>query len=328
MLKLKYLFENFDLAKNCIQYWEHDPASLSETLGWFRISSNAIYPFRQGDGLCFLRLCPAAEKQLADVADEIAVIRWLRQAGFAAMEPVPMKDGRDCALLTTPWGDYVASCFRQVNGQPVEDTPASAAIVTGYGRCLGQLHRLLESCPHGQARRGHEAWLDEAQARMMAAHAPLAMVECLREARCQLAKLPRTETNYGLIHYDFEPDNVFVQPERGQFSVIDFDDMMHGWHALDVVRALNGLEELPPGDAPLTRQEKEELFLAGYRSQHTFTPAEEAALPLMRRLVQLTEYAGLLYVLEEDVPDAPEWMVHLRSRLTAKLRWLEGQLLG
>lgn len=48
----------------------------------------------------------------------------------------------------------------------------------------------------------------------------------------------------------------------------------------------------------------------------------------MRRLVQLTEYAGLLYVLEEDVPDAPEWMVHLHSRLTAKLRWLEEQLLG
>lgn len=328
MLKLKYLFENFDLAKHCIAYWEHDPESLRETLGWFRISSNAVYPFRNGEGLCFLRLCPAEEKPLDEVTDEIAVIRWLRQEGYAAMEPVPMKDGRYCALLATPWGDQVASCFRQVDGQPVEDTPASAELITGYGRCLGLLHSLLESCPAGQQRLNHEAWLDEAHARMLAAHAPLAMVDCLREARCQLAKLPRTKSSYGLIHYDFETDNVFIQPETGLFSVIDFDDMIHCWHALDVVRALDGLEELPDGEMPLTRQEKERLFLAGYRSQHTFTPAEEASLPLMRRLVQLTEYAGLLYVLEEDVPDAPEWMVQLRSRLTAKLRWLEEQLPG
>lgn len=328
MLKLKYLFENFDLAKHCIAYWEHDPESLRETLGWFRISSNAVYPFRNGEGLCFLRLCPAEEKPLDEVTDDIAVIRWLRQEGFAAMEPVPMKDGRYCALLATPWGDQVASCFRQVDGQPVEDMPASAELVTGYGRCLGLLHSLLESCPAGQKRCTHAEWLDTAEERLIAYGAPDSIQACLKDVRRQLALLPRTKSNYGLIHSDFEPDNVFFHPQSGRFSVIDFDDMIHCWHALDVVRALDGLEELPDGEMPLTRQEKERLFLAGYRSRHAFTPAEEASLPLMRRLVQLTEYAGLLHVLDEEVPDAPDWMVQLRSRLTAKLRWLEEQLPG
>lgn len=328
MLKLNDLFENFDLAKHCISYWEHDPESLRETLGWFRISSNAIYPFRQGEGLCFLRLCPAHEKPLAAVESEISVIRWLRQQGFAAMEPVPMKDGRTCALLATPWGNYAASCFRQVAGQSVEDIPATPALVEGYGRCLGELHRLLSRCPCGQGRRNHEAWLEEAEQRLMAHHAPEALLALLRETRCQLRSLPITPANYGLIHFDFEPDNVFYDPQTSQFSVIDLDDMLHCWHALDVVRALDGLADLPEAEEPLSQQERESLFLCGYRTQHPFTEADEASLPLMRRLVQLTEYAGLVRALSEEVPDPPEWMVQLRHRLKWKLCWLERQLLG
>lgn len=328
MLKLKYLIENFDLAKNCIQHWEHDPETLTETLGWFRISSNAVYPFHQKGRLCFLRLCPAEGKPLSEVESEIAVIQWLRDQGFSAMAPVPMKNGRFCDRLDTPWGSYVASCFHQVDGQPLEDCPATSQLLEGYGRCLGQLHRMLEHCPCGHQRSGHEEWLAKAEQQLTACHAPDSMKACLQDLRCQLAQLPRNSGNYSLIHYDFEPDNVFFHPQTGQFSVIDFDDMIHCWHGLDIVRALDGLDDLPQGDEPLSKHEREQLFLTGYRSQHPFSATDEAALPLMRRLVQLTEYAGLLHVLSEEVLNPPEWMMQLRCRLTGKLRWLENQLLG
>ena len=45
MLKLKYLFENFELAKLALTNWEHDEDTLDEYLKYFRISSNAVYPF-------------------------------------------------------------------------------------------------------------------------------------------------------------------------------------------------------------------------------------------------------------------------------------------
>ena len=65
MLKLKYLFENFDLARKCMEFYECDMDSVDEMLRYFRISSNAIYPFRlKPDGrICFLRLSPAEEKK-------------------------------------------------------------------------------------------------------------------------------------------------------------------------------------------------------------------------------------------------------------------------
>ena len=64
MLKLKYLFENYKLARKCIELYDYDKESADEILSYFRISSNAIYPFRSGinaDKICFLRLSPAEE---------------------------------------------------------------------------------------------------------------------------------------------------------------------------------------------------------------------------------------------------------------------------
>lgn len=324
MLKLNDLFENFDLAKNCIEYWEHDPDTLPETLRWFRISSNAVYPFRQRDGLCFLRLCPSREKPLAMVESEIAVIRRLRKCGFAAMEPVPMKDGRFCAQLDTPWGRYTASCFRQVAGQQLEDLPASRRLVEGYGRCLGQLHRLMRGWEEN--RRNHKQLLEETEQRLTRYGAPEGVMACFRETCRKLDGLPITQDTYGLIHYDFEPDNVFFDAESDRYAVIDFDDMLHCWFALDVVRALDGLEDLPPETPPLSATKLQEAFLAGYRSEYTLDAAQEASLPLMRTLVRLVEYAGLLRVLAEPVAQPPEWMQQLCSRLGEKCRWLEREL--
>lgn len=58
MLKLEYLFENYELAREALSLWEHDEDNLEEMLGYFRISSNAVYPFTREGRVCFLRLAP------------------------------------------------------------------------------------------------------------------------------------------------------------------------------------------------------------------------------------------------------------------------------
>ena len=77
MLKLKYLFENFALAKECIEFYEYNRETLDEMMRFFRISSNAIYPFRAGENaekICFLRISPAEEKSFEDVVTEVELI--------------------------------------------------------------------------------------------------------------------------------------------------------------------------------------------------------------------------------------------------------------
>lgn len=50
MLKYKYLFDNRDPAEMLLKNWAYDPDSL-DLFKQYRISSNAVYPFRAG-GSC------------------------------------------------------------------------------------------------------------------------------------------------------------------------------------------------------------------------------------------------------------------------------------
>ncbi|MGB8454350.1 MAG: hypothetical protein WCD89_18715 [Anaerocolumna sp.] len=43
----KYLFENYNLAKECLSRYGYDQESVNDTIRCFRISSNAIYPFNE-----------------------------------------------------------------------------------------------------------------------------------------------------------------------------------------------------------------------------------------------------------------------------------------
>lgn len=326
MLKLKYLFENFDLARKCLELYEHDESSLDEMLSYFRISSNAIYPFftsRERSKLCFLRLSPVEEKSLSDVAAEVKLIEWLIERGFAAMKPVQMKSGELVKSVTTEWGVYNVSCFERVRGESLEDTDGTLDIVKGYGRTLGELHALLKKYPYAAERRDHYALLEEVDKRFKDYGAPEAVKRALEMVRGELGRLSISSDSYGIIHYDFEPDNVFYDKETDTFSVIDFDDAIHCWYALDIARAIDALDDVIEAEE---YAEARVRFLEGYRSVTLFTKEQEESLPLMRRLVGLQEYATILYVTSEPIAESPEWLSEVRATLNGRLRWLEEAL--
>ena len=62
MLKLKYLFEKYQLVRTVLNHWKYDEETFDELTKYFRISSNAIYPFASNGKICFLRLAPTDEK--------------------------------------------------------------------------------------------------------------------------------------------------------------------------------------------------------------------------------------------------------------------------
>lgn len=323
MLKLKYLFENFALAKECIEFYEYDKETLDAMLPFFRISSNSIYPFRAGEDaqrVCFLRISPVEEKHFEDVTTEISLIEWLIGKGFPVMKPVSMHDGSFAKQVNTEWGMVNVSCFEKVPGESLEDVAGTLEMVRGYGNTLGKLHALLKEYPAQEEWRNHETLLKEIGERIEVYEAPKAVkLEYMSVCR-ELEQQNISAANYGVIHYDFEPDNVFYDAESGVFSVIDFDDAIRCWYALDVVRAVDALDEIVEEGL---LQEAEKNFLEGYRSAADFTEEQQKSLPLMRRLVRLQEYATILHVMSEPMVKMPDWMYGLTDRLKYKLHHLE-----
>jgi len=323
MLKLKYLFENYDLAKECLALYEYDAASLDDMLPYFRISSNAIYPFCRKGGMqqvCFLRLSPSEEKPFSHVAAEIRLIRWLNDNGFPAMKPAAMKNGEFAKEMHTEWGTFNVSCFEKVPGESLEDTESGLSIIRGYGRILGKLHALLKAYPEPEKHRSHEELLKEIGSRLEAYGAPGTVREEYRAVCGELAQLSAAPSDYGVIHYDFEPDNVFYDAAENTFSVIDFDDAICCWYALDIVRALDALDDMIGAEHIV---EAARIFLEGYRSADELTDEQVQSFPLMRRLVRLQEYATILHVLSEPIDEKPSWMEELIGKLQYKAHYLE-----
>lgn len=122
---------------------------------------------------------------------------------------------------------------------------------------------------------------------------------------------PVTPENYGLIHYDFEPDNVFYDEATDAISVIDFDDAMYHWYAMDIEQALDSLE----GEAaPEEYEHKKQIFMSGYVSRRPL-PQDGPSMAACRRFADLYGYTRILRSAAEQGENEPEWLNVLRGRL-------------
>ena len=317
MLPLKYLYENYELAKECLERYDHSTHRLDEMLGYFRISSNAIYPFYADDNekMCYLRLSPTDEKELSEVISELHFITWLIEHGFPIMKPYPMKDGKLHDVIYTKWGTYNISCFEAVSGKTLDDIDGDLKLIYGYGRTLAELHNLSAEYPYSNERISHIELLTRTKEQLKRNHAPRLVVSRCDIIAMELKKLEINKDNYGLIHYDFEPDNVLYNEESGQFGVIDPDDAIRCFYALDVARALDAMDGIVQ-DSLI--EQAIETFIEGYRSKRPLTDDQLATMPLMRKLVSLQEYATILHVLSEPIADEPDWMIEIKEKLNRK----------
>lgn len=320
MLKLKYMFENFELAKLALENFEHDKDGLDEYLKWFRISSNAVYPFSAGGKRRFLRLSPAEEKREGNLRAELAFLEYLNEQGYPAAGPVASKTGETLLTLDTGWGRYYASVFVGVPGKPIEQSDYNRQLMLSYGRALGRLHRLSVRYRPERRKWSYSEVLEWIRTELVRCHAPGVMLGQVDSVREQLSSLERSDDNYGLVHYDFEPDNVFCDEQSGQCYVIDFEDGMYHFFLVDIEQVFDSLSDELDADAA---QAAKEAFIEGYRSEKSLEEGFERKLPLMRRFCDLYSYARLIRCVEETLPDEPEWMSTLRSRLNERIMHLE-----
>lgn len=160
MLKLQYLYNNEELAAMLLGNWEYDQESL-HLFQYYRISSNAVYPFENTGHSQLLRFAPVAEKQKNNILAELEFITYLRVQGYGALEAVASRTGPELIEAETPWGPYYASVFKRVAGVQLGSTELGDHIVYKYGEALGRLHQLSnEYTPVQPGRWTHKAVLE------------------------------------------------------------------------------------------------------------------------------------------------------------------------
>jgi Ser/Thr protein kinase RdoA (MazF antagonist) len=316
MLKFKYLFDHPDLARMLAKNWNYDEDS-EELFQYFRISANAIYPLRIQGEICYLRFSPVSEKSEKNLLAELAFLDSLRSQGYPAMESVRSKTGDQLVRKETPWGEYYASVFKRVAGKQISQTDFNDEIMFAYGAALGELHALSRKYGNPSVKRWTHMdvfdWIEKTLVELGLDQEPMQELALLRG---EFSQIPITQENYGLIHYDFEPDNVFYDETSKRCSVIDFDDAMVHWYVMDIVQALEAIrDEMEIDDC----SHQELVFMDGYRSRFDVDEQLLAIKPIFRRFAGLYQYVRIARAMHEELENEPAWMVELREKLKRKM---------
>lgn len=297
--------------------WGFDKDS-KEMLKYYRISSNAIYPFKYEGKTQLLRYAPKSEKMKSNIEAELDFITYLRNNQYGVLEAVQSNRGEELVEVYTPWGEYYASVFKCVPGTQIINTDCSNDIIFSYGKALGRLHHLSNQYTTNKSRRWSYIdvldWVEDVLRRFPEEEAVLMEVEILRD---YFASIPKSERNYGLVHYDFEFDNVFYDEETKSCNVIDFDDAMYHWYAMDIVQALDSLQEHIPSEL---YDQKKECLMDGYLTEYDFLNDLDGLLLACKRFAKVYRYARILRSIAEKWANEPDWLTTLRGKLEYSLK--------
>lgn len=301
------------------------PAGADE-LVYVRSSANHLFRFSHEGGPCFLRLTHIEERHASTIAAELDFVRHVAGAGLAVARPVPSTNGLLIEEVSAEGQRYHAVAFEGLRGDQLEVDDLDEARFLAWGSGLALVHQASQTFP--PARR--PGWYP--QAREVLRTLPSEETEVARVITSGLRwleTLPISAQDYGLIHGDFELDNIIWDGQRVQ--ALDFDDASYGWYGLDIAIALQDVWKAgDEGDvARAQRDERFRSFAEGYATVRPLPLGIPDSMPRLLNLLLAVKTARLLraYANAPESED-PEWLARMRARherwlsaRRAELRW-------
>lgn len=298
------------LAEEILQRWRYDAG----TVRFFRASANFVCVFRMDGRRHFLRFNTAEERAPGAVDAEVRLVDWLRRNGVRVAAPVPSENGHLVETVETGLGVVHAVVFAGLDGDHREIADCGPAEFRDWGRALGRLHSATKEYtdPSLEAR---PDWRDHLNfARAFIGEEEYALLQEWQRLFDWAGGLPKGADDFGLIHFDFESDNLCWQDQ--QASILDFDDCARYWYMADIAYALRDLlaEGVDP-DHP-----KFQAFVDGYAECHPVNQELLGQIPMFLRLHEMYLFGRLSRALDLKLNDEiPQWLQRLNAKLAERV---------
>ncbi|MFN8493320.1 MAG: phosphotransferase [Caldilineaceae bacterium] len=298
------------IADALLQHWQHDAGRAK----FWRSSANFVFFFKKSGRDHVLRFNHASERTVEMIQAEIDYVNTLAESGLRVAKPVRSLTGHYVESIVTDQGTFHTVVFEALAGKQLDLEELTPDQFVRWGKALGEFH---QAATH-YTQPGRPTWQD--QLAFIAETLPAeetAARQTLARLQQQLGELTINAQNFGLIHFDFELDNLLWDGE--QAGIIDFDDCAWYWLVADFALALGDLF----GDSAAQVDLQHETFLhfvEGYRLVRPIEQAELEHIPLFVRLDNLLAFTRLYRALTPVNPDGElPWMAGLRNKLAAKM---------
>ncbi|WP_157721860.1 phosphotransferase enzyme family protein [Tumebacillus avium] len=286
------------LAEQIAAPWGFDNGSVK----YFRGSANFIFVGKREGQTYILRFNHEDEREIAAIEAELKIVNYLAEQGLRVAKPVLSAEQRVVETIQTELGTFYAVVFEALPGGHWEFEALTLEQFESWGRELGRLHQALKQMPESY-RQGRPSW-SEQLAPLQQTHPEAA------ELLQWMETLDHSPQYAGVIHYDFELDNICWDGDSA--GILDFDDCAVYRYEADIAFALRDLFEHGV-DAQDSRLH---AFLTGYTSLTELAPDAIAHLPKYLRAHELILQARLCRAVDiADDPMYPDWLRGLRVKL-------------
>jgi Ser/Thr protein kinase RdoA (MazF antagonist) len=297
------------LIEGILSRWGYDRGTVS----FIRASNSFIFKFSQAGRSYVLRLTHVEQVTQSGVEAELAFLKYLSENNVCVYLPLKTLAGQEIELCHTPVGSFYAVVFQYFAGKIYDIDELEERQFALWGEALGNLHRVSVSCSGIQ----RASCFDHlAQSKNLLREQEHVAHEELLTLTHWLETRQKTEQNYGLIHFDFELDNLIWDGDKIQ--IIDFDKSIFSWYVADLAFALRDLFE---HDLDLTNRYFVS-FIEGYRRRMEISQQDLHEIPMFLRLHNLETFLELQTAMgleKSAFHENHQWIIDLTNKLERKV---------
>jgi Ser/Thr protein kinase RdoA (MazF antagonist) len=304
VMNMMFSDEGDSFLEQILEPWGFDEDSIAIV----RASANFVITFTKNGKRYFLRFNDSSEREYSSIEAELNIVKYLGDQSVNVARPVKSLKGNDIEVAETDLGTFYAVVFEALEGKHDDLEEMSDQQTYLWGKTLGNLHRNLKQLPE-EYMVNRPSWKEH----LIGAKGILPEQERAAHRECERLLewadgLSLSKEHYGIIHYDFELDNVMFHHDS--IGMLDFDDSSVHWFAADIVYALRDAGDFDV-ENPVTR-----TFIEGYESETDLDLDILKAASGFERMHYLISLAKLIRAVDiEEDGDHPGWLEDLRVKL-------------
>ncbi len=290
----------------------------------FKVESvtNEMFRCIGEEGIYFARV--TNYKTLDEQLEEVQYTNFLFKEGLSVSPTIPSINGNIVEKIILNNKNILMVLYKAAPGIHLPRQQWNASILKELGRQIGVLHRLSKKFEEQYPVSRINDWYDNEEYAFLKyiPEEESTIREIASDVLSTIKNIPKTKSNYGLLHGDLWLENVLVDQES-KITMVDFQDCEKHFYIFDLaVPIYSALEYSFVGGGNIVEYGRSitKAIIEGYEEENKLSPEMLEKLPLFIKLKEVFEYSlmHMYWDKEKLTEEQIRIMNHFRMRIELK----------
>lgn len=254
--------------------------------------TNEMYQCNAEQGNYFVRI--TNYKTYEEQLEEVTYTNFLYQKGFGVPPIIPSLKGNLVEKITLE-KDLFTVVYKAAPGIHLPRNEWNSNVFKNLGQQIGKLHRISKDFERIQPVNHINDWYENEEYNFLnyIPKEETTIREIASAVLTSIKELPKSTSNYGLIHGDLWLENILVENDIN-LTMIDFQDCEKHFYIFDLaVPVYSAIEYSFAGNGNIVDYENSitKAILDGYREENELPEEMIDKLPLFIKLKEIFEYS-------------------------------------